>query len=52
MNKEAEKEIVKFANKWWMLDRVSENNMATIWRDGMPAIVPVDKLERKEDADE
>lgn len=52
MTKEAEKEIVKYANKWWMLDKVSENNMATIWRNGQPALVPVGMLEKVGDANE
>ncbi len=42
----AEKEIVKYDDKYWVLEKISESDMATIWRDGQPAIVPVIQLER------
>ncbi|WP_158512795.1 hypothetical protein [Priestia filamentosa] len=46
MNKE-EKEIVKYDDKWWMLEKVSDNNMATIWRNGQSAIVSITEVVRK-----
>lgn len=36
--------IVKYDGKWWAFEGV-KNGMATIWRDGLPAIVPHDMIE-------
>lgn len=45
VNQKTEKPLVKYDGKWWMLDAVSESGMASIWRNGQPALVPEKVLE-------
>ncbi|MFS0905733.1 hypothetical protein AB3N02_22055 [Priestia aryabhattai] len=50
MVKNDDKTIVKYDDKYWVLEGVSDsNNMATIWRNGQPALIPVGLLEKVEE---
>lgn len=42
-----EKPIVKYDGKWWVMESV-QNGMATLWRDGQPAVVPERLIEAKQ----
>ena len=53
MTKTEDKTIVKYDNKYWVLEGVSDkNDMATIWRNGQPALIPVSMLEKVGEDDE
>jgi len=45
MTNENEKDIVKYDEKWWLLESVSEKGMATLYRNGQPALVPESEIE-------
>lgn len=42
---EKEKPVVKYDEKWWLLESVSEKGMATLYRNGQPALVPESEIE-------
>lgn len=44
-NKEEEKDVVKYDGRWWLLESVSEKGMATLYRNGQPALVPESDIE-------
>lgn len=39
-----DKPLVKFNNQWWVLETI-RNGMAIIWRNGSPAIVPINLIQ-------
>lgn len=45
MTNENEKDVVKYDGKWWLLESVSEKGMATLYRNGQPALVPESEIE-------
>lgn len=44
-----DKPIVEYEGTYWVLEKVSESGMATIWRNGQPAIVPSNMLKSTEE---
>lgn len=47
MNKETP--IVKYDNRWWVLEGISKSGMATLWRNGQPCIIPENLIEAYEE---
>ena len=45
MNYEVEERIVKHNNDFWVIVKVSDSGMATIWKNGDVAVVPESTLE-------
>lgn len=43
-----EKEIVKYDNRWHVLDKVSSDGIATLLRNGEATLVPIKLIKRKE----
>lgn len=45
MKLKKETEVVRYNNKWWVLEKESDG-MATLWRNGSPTLIPVHLIER------
>jgi hypothetical protein len=50
MTKVEEHPIAKYDDKYWVVTNISySNDMATIWRNGQPALIPLNMLEMVEE---
>lgn len=49
MTNEEKKPIVQYKGKWWMLEKI-KNDMAVIWRNGEPALVPAAEIKEQKNS--